>query len=61
MPLLLNKETCLCSSKVGGSVANYSAFNHFQPAFVFFVDRRYDNIQREFVAVTGQLTSDYFG
>jgi len=44
---------------VGGSVANYSAFNHFQSAVVFFGDRRYDNIQREFVAVTGKVTSDY--
>jgi len=46
---------------VGGSVGNYSAFNHFYSAFVFFVDRRYDNIQREFVAVTGKVTSDYMG
>jgi hypothetical protein len=46
---------------VGGSVANYSAFNHFQPAFVCFVDRRYDNIQREFVAFTDKVTSDYIG
>jgi len=61
MSLLLNKETCLCSSKVGGSVANYSAFNHFESAFVFFVDRRYDNIRREFVAVTGKVTSDCIG
>ena len=40
-------------------MANYSAFNHFQSAFVFFVDRRYDNVQREFVAVRGKVTSDY--
>jgi hypothetical protein len=46
---------------VGGSVTNYSAFNHFQSAFVFFVDRRYDNIQREFVAVTDKGASDYIG
>jgi hypothetical protein len=46
---------------VGGSVANYSAFNHFESAFVFFVGRRNDNIQREFVAVTGKVTSDCIG
>lgn len=61
MSLLLNKETCLCSSKVGGSVANYFAFNHFHSAFDFFVDRRCDSIQREFVAVAGKVTSDYIG
>jgi hypothetical protein len=61
MSLLLNKETCLCNSKVGGSVAYYTAFKHFQSTFVFFVERRYGNIQREFVSVTGKVTSDYIG
>jgi hypothetical protein len=46
---------------VGGSVANYFAFNHFHSAFDFFVDRRCDSIQREFVAVAGKVTSDYIG